>query len=228
VQRGLLDAADCVLLVPPLGQELIQMGRAFVLHLTLERVVEFLFAPIVLACYVIMEGGSLGQNWRALTWRVWPLLEGPAQYFTNVWNVLDASTYGSIIAAIVLRREDPVGYPACIASGLAGLGVWLRLLSYFRGFEATGVLVNTVLQISSDIKYFLIVLLAFILGTVPRRAWACSSWENRQCGTNNLYSTESSRGQDKRHPFMQMCASRDMRHPCWVCCVDASWGGRFR
>jgi hypothetical protein len=76
----------------------------------------------------------------------------------------NSACFGSIIAAIALRKQDPTGYPACTAAGLAGLGAWLRLLSYFRGFESTGVLVNTVLQISSDIKYFLVVLLAFVLG----------------------------------------------------------------
>jgi hypothetical protein len=155
-QRSALDAVVCVLLAFPLAQEVLQICRAFFIpqrpvREVLESMFRMLSFPIFLFFY--LSGQYSARDVRDYRRHVWSLFEEPVGYIFNFWNLLDVFTYGSTIATLALRKQDPTGYPAAIASGLAGLGAWLRLLSYFRGFEATGVLVNTILQISSDIKF---------------------------------------------------------------------------
>lgn len=85
------------------------------------------------------------------------------RYFTNQWNLVDMVTYMGLIVAIILRRVEPYGRASYITSAIVSFLLWLKLLYYFRGFQSTGVLVRTVMQITADIRFFLVILLVFIL-----------------------------------------------------------------
>lgn len=85
------------------------------------------------------------------------------RYVSSTWNMIDVVTYLALLVAIILRHSQPYGKSCYIISAAVSLLLWLKLLYYFRGFQSTGVLVRAVIQITRDIRFFLVILVVFIL-----------------------------------------------------------------
>ena len=84
-------------------------------------------------------------------------------FVTSIYNWLDVFGVLLVIATLPL---NVYGYEEMyLVASVAVLVIWLRLLTYTRGYYKTGVFVRTLIKILSSIRYFLlilgIVLLAF-------------------------------------------------------------------
>ena len=88
-------------------------------------------------------------------------------YFSEFWNYVDVLVIIFTIISIILdfaymsTTTDLAALQTFVA--LALLSLWLRLLSYSRGFEGTGFLVRLVQQTIIDMRYFLLMIFLFAL-----------------------------------------------------------------
>lgn len=69
------------------------------------------------------------------------------------WNLFDISSYSLLILSVIVHEGASASISSSastIISAALALLLWFKLLYYFRGFQETGILVRTVLQIAID------------------------------------------------------------------------------
>ena len=88
---------------------------------------------------------------------------GLSVYAFSIWNLIDLSCYGLVIATAVLhcqRRQEQWATAA-----VAILIIWMKILEYCRGMDGFGLFVAVVLQITWEIRYFMCVWLIIVMGS---------------------------------------------------------------
>lgn len=86
------------------------------------------------------------------------------EYLSSIWNLFDLMTVvltPFIVIMDILDVSDSFVRPIM---AFCLLFFYLRLFYFLRIFDATAHLVRTILEISNDIRYFLLVLLIGIIG----------------------------------------------------------------
>ncbi|PNH11309.1 WD repeat domain-containing protein [Tetrabaena socialis] len=118
----------------------------------------------------IMRGLVLeGMQWRTLGWR---------RAVASVWNTMDLASYALTAAntglfvvlriatsyelydTTYLRLSDAV----LVTTAVESLLIWVRALWFLLAFKRTGPLVRMVIQIAADVRYFVLLLVATMLG----------------------------------------------------------------
>ena len=84
-------------------------------------------------------------------------------YFKSFWNLLDLS---SLILNVVVVILDLINKNTLDANSVAGVSVlimWAKLFYFLRIFNSTAHLIRMIIEIWSDIRYFVVVLMLAIL-----------------------------------------------------------------
>lgn len=95
---------------------------------------------------------------RQLSWR----------YTSSFWNVIDIFLCGLVLTSSVIDivqlsiQKIPMTGPKIIYSYAMFL-LWMRLISFFRGFDSTSFLLRLIFRVLADIRSFLLFILIFIL-----------------------------------------------------------------
>ena len=151
LQRMLLYALFlllfCVLTLTPLLHEGYNDSATGVIHTLLEVI--FLAAAVYYMQYEVRQCAG----------------EGPATYFSSVWNFLDLFGYSMAVATCIARlagQADSVSSRS--GDAVTAILLWFKTLAFARGFKATGPFVGTLLQTFRPIGFFLVCLLVVILG----------------------------------------------------------------
>ena len=90
------------------------------------------------------------------------------KYFTEFWNYIDLFVVGCTLASLILdiiymcKSND--NFPLKIIVAITFLLLWMRILSYSRGFQGTSFLIQLVQQTIIDIRYFLLIIFLILLG----------------------------------------------------------------
>lgn len=91
------------------------------------------------------------------------------KFFISVWNMVDVFLCFVVVASCVIdmiqmgQQDLEMTGPKIIYS-YAMFFLWIRIISFFRGFDETGFLLRLIFQVILDIRYFLLFILIFILG----------------------------------------------------------------
>ncbi|KAJ1416212.1 hypothetical protein B484DRAFT_156260 [Ochromonadaceae sp. CCMP2298] len=89
----------------------------------------------------------------------------PLEYLSDVWNLIDFNVIVSNVSGNLLRlcfwQE---GYASRILLSWCSVFMFFNALYFLRAFESTGPLVSMIMQICSDIRHLLLVLLLVLLG----------------------------------------------------------------
>mmetsp|Transcript_37622 Transcript_37622/g.106269 ORF Transcript_37622/g.106269 Transcript_37622/m.106269 type:complete len:1580 (-) Transcript_37622:421-5160(-) len=114
------------------------------------------------------------------------LAQGPSNYLTDPWNVLDLCVIlvCALSGGAVIAKLSWTPYVAAVASFFA----WLKVFYFMRAFTATGGLVRMVMQIGYDMRHLLLLLVVVIMaaatsfhvllpGAWQNCAWRTSSYE---------------------------------------------------
>ena len=91
------------------------------------------------------------------------------KYFMSFWNLVDIALVFLVNASTASDMAN-MGYPDLTLTGpkiiysYAMFLLWIRITSFFRGFEKTGFLLRLIFRVIYDIRFFLLFILIFILG----------------------------------------------------------------
>ncbi len=87
------------------------------------------------------------------------------QHLQDPWNFLDLSSQLIVITGTLLRiiYDTETRLSKCILA-VASILLWAKILYYLRAFEDFGIIVSMVFVMGYDIRYFLMILLIFIIG----------------------------------------------------------------
>jgi hypothetical protein len=89
---------------------------------------------------------------------------GIANYFTDVWNILDASRIIVLYLHSILTLIDVENIVEDVFLMLLNLIAWSRLIGYFRIFDGTRYLIHMLAQVISDLGPFLVLFVLSSLG----------------------------------------------------------------
>ena len=103
------------------------------------------------------------------------LTVGPLAHFTQIINWFDLAAIGmqAFVLRIYFKGADAEVAEAATCSTLLGFSLamaYIKLVYYFRGFTAWGMLVRMVAQIISDLRPFLVITVVLLLGFAQARA----------------------------------------------------------
>ena len=88
-------------------------------------------------------------------------------YFNDFWNFIDIlvllGAFASLILDLIYIGETNDVFALKIITAITFLFLWMRILSYSRGFKGTGFLVRLVKQTIVDMRYFLLVIFLLLL-----------------------------------------------------------------
>ena len=110
---------------------------------------------------------------------------GVHDYVYDVWNLLDVSSLALIIATQLLLVFH-MHVDATTTTQLAAVGtsvLWLRVIQYLNGWEATAAYVRMTLSIISDMQPFLVIIGLLVVGNAfvlillyPQQEQSGSDW----------------------------------------------------
>ena len=80
-------------------------------------------------------------------------------YFINIWNIIDLVSLVLNIAIIICDLSDIDSQDLTTLMGIAVLFMWLKLFYFGRIFLSTAGIVRMILQITFDMRYFLVIFL---------------------------------------------------------------------
>ena len=86
------------------------------------------------------------------------------QYFDNAFNILDVTSLllVAITAARMMGQADSGSTSQVAAVGT--LLLWLRVIQYLNGFDATAAYVRMTLSVIADMKTFLLIMVILVVG----------------------------------------------------------------
>ena len=96
------------------------------------------------------------------------VIRDPKEYFLSGYNYIDICLIISAFAVLIvdLLNIFSVIDDSSIVKLLASISAflfWLRAISYLRGFEGTAFMIRLIVEVVSDIRYFLLLILLFTL-----------------------------------------------------------------
>jgi WD40 repeat protein len=104
---------------------------------------------------------------------------GLRMYARDIWNYIDLSVHFLVYASALLYAFNNSYF--FVVGGFAMLAMWLKLLSFSRGFAGSGMFMRMIFEVARGIRYFLVLLIVVIIafgsanylffrGTVPSYA----------------------------------------------------------
>jgi len=85
-------------------------------------------------------------------------------HFRIWWNVLDLGSIILVYSYIILVNFEGVGNISAVMAVVTTLFLTLKLIAYLRGFDMTGWLVSVLIQNIVDMRGFIIIMLAILIG----------------------------------------------------------------
>lgn len=86
-------------------------------------------------------------------------------YFASFWNLIDLFTIITSLVVIILDSIPAVSYEAWIPwAAISLLFLWLKLFYFGRVFTSTAALIRMIIEITFDMRYFLVLMLVAVAG----------------------------------------------------------------
>jgi hypothetical protein len=85
-----------------------------------------------------------------------------SRYWRTLWNIQTAAELLLMLSSFAAFVTGGRAFPLLFA--LALYLKWLGLVYYLQGFESTGALVQVILRVSADVRWFMLVLAVFLVG----------------------------------------------------------------
>ena len=87
------------------------------------------------------------------------IIDSKIGYFTNFWNLVDMISLLLNTVIIICDLSDIDSQDLTTLMGIAVLFMWLKLFYFGRIFLSTAGIVRMILQITFDMRYFLVIFL---------------------------------------------------------------------